>query len=91
MPEVAACSFPGCGRPVFAVGLCAGHYQRQRKGQPMVPLGTAKGDGDRVAFAAPKHLREEAMAAALAEGISEGEWWRRAGAEKLERKKHGQS
>lgn len=57
----------------------------------MVPLGTAKGDGDRVAFAAPKHLREEAMAAALAEGISEGEWWRRAGAEKLERKKHGQS
>ena len=32
------CSFPGCGRLVQARGLCAGHYQQQRRGQVLRPL-----------------------------------------------------
>lgn len=29
------CRIPGCGRPAHGKGLCAAHYRRQRRGQPM--------------------------------------------------------
>jgi hypothetical protein len=32
------CSFPDCGRPYLANGLCVGHYQQHRRGQPLSPL-----------------------------------------------------
>jgi hypothetical protein len=39
------CDFPGCDRGHYGKGLCEGHYtQHIRKGQPLAPLGTAKGD-----------------------------------------------
>ena len=35
-----ACSFPGCGRECLAKGLCAAHYQQQKRnpGNPLEPL-----------------------------------------------------
>lgn len=32
------CSFDGCTRPTDSRGLCAGHYQQQRRGLPLHPL-----------------------------------------------------
>ncbi len=32
------CRFKGCGRPDVARGLCAGHYQQQRRGAALTPL-----------------------------------------------------
>lgn len=32
------CSFPECGKPHYAKGLCQGHYTQQRKGQELRPL-----------------------------------------------------
>jgi HNH endonuclease len=32
------CSFPGCGRPHLAKGLCRGHYEQQRLKRPLRPL-----------------------------------------------------
>ena len=31
------CTWKGCDRPLFASGLCAGHYKRRRAGQDMDP------------------------------------------------------
>lgn len=42
MPQVlheqSSCSLEGCGRPVMARGLCAGHYTQQRRNRPLSPL-----------------------------------------------------
>jgi hypothetical protein len=32
------CSFPGCGRPHLAKGLCRGHYEQQRRKGSLRPL-----------------------------------------------------
>jgi hypothetical protein len=32
------CSFPGCGRPHLAKGLCRGHYEQQRAKRALQPL-----------------------------------------------------
>ena len=32
------CSFPGCGRPHLAKGLCRGHYEQQRRKRALQPL-----------------------------------------------------
>lgn len=32
------CSFPGCGRKHFGLGLCQGHYNQKRKGQHLSKL-----------------------------------------------------
>jgi hypothetical protein len=32
------CSFPGCGRPHLAKGLCRGHYEQQRLKRSLRPL-----------------------------------------------------
>lgn len=34
------CSFGGCKKPAFSKGLCAAHYQQQRKGKVLKPLQT---------------------------------------------------
>lgn len=33
-----ACSFPGCGGPHHALGLCGSHYQQRRRGVPLHPI-----------------------------------------------------
>ena len=37
------CEYPHCGRPVCALGLCAGHYQQHRRGKPLQPLRQRRG------------------------------------------------
>lgn len=32
------CHYPGCGRPIASVTLCAGHYRQSRGGVPLAPL-----------------------------------------------------
>ena len=40
------CSFPGCGRPFRAQGVCAKHYSQIRQGKELKPLpADAKRDG----------------------------------------------
>ena len=38
MQSTKICSFPGCGKPHYAKGLCDGHYTQKRKGQELRPL-----------------------------------------------------
>ena len=33
------CSFDGCQRPYYSLGLCEAHYSQQRKGGELVPVG----------------------------------------------------
>jgi hypothetical protein len=33
-----SCSFPGCGRPVRAVGLCQTHWKQHKKGKELRPV-----------------------------------------------------
>lgn len=33
-PQPTGCTWKGCGRPVKALGLCGGHYQRRKLGTP---------------------------------------------------------
>ena len=79
------CSVDDCGRPVQARGLCPGHYQQQRNGEPFTPLRTARGEGDRVTVSMTRQLRTRAAEAGLEAGLTEGEWWKLAGEEKLQR------
>lgn len=83
------CTFDGCDRPVQARGLCPGHYQQQRRGEDPKPLGTAKGESvlEIVNFKAQPDLIEGAKRDADREGIEPSEWWRRAGRERLDRRK----
>lgn len=37
-PEPRTCSFPDCGKPHSADGLCGGHWRQQWKGQELRPL-----------------------------------------------------
>jgi hypothetical protein len=37
-PAKRRCSFPGCGRPHLAKGLCRGHYEQQRCNRALQPL-----------------------------------------------------
>lgn len=32
------CTFPDCGREVWALGLCAAHYRQQAAGRPLAPI-----------------------------------------------------
>lgn len=43
--EPTRCSFKGCKEPrrYLAVGLCGGHYQQQKTGRPLKPLGLSGG------------------------------------------------
>lgn len=77
------CSVEGCGRPVQAGGLCSGHYQRKRRGEPLTPLRTARGEGEQLTIHMSRDLRERAATAAERAGEAEGEWWRNAGEQRL--------
>lgn len=66
-------------------GLCGGHYMQQRRRQELKPLRTARGEGDQLTLHMPRELREEAGRDAKKRGETEGEWWRAAGRERLER------
>lgn len=33
-----ACSFPGCGRPLFCRGICSGHYWQMGQGRELTPI-----------------------------------------------------
>lgn len=79
------CSVEGCGRPVRARQLCAGHYEQHRAQKPLTALRTARGEGEQLTVHMPRELRERAQKAAQAAGMTEGEWWRAAGEEKLGR------
>lgn len=37
-PAPKVCSFPDCGRKVIGRGLCAGHYDQQRRGKDLTPI-----------------------------------------------------
>ena len=39
MTVTAECSYPDCGRPRWRRDLCASHYQMQRRGEPLRPIG----------------------------------------------------
>lgn len=54
------CPFEGCGRVIYAKGLCNGHYKQQAKGVDLYPLGSKRGsrenlnpDGSRKTCSAP--------------------------------------
>lgn len=38
MSESDNCSYQGCDRQRFALGLCTGHYQQQHSGRELAPL-----------------------------------------------------
>lgn len=38
MKAIRICSFPECGRPLQAHGLCVGHVYQTRKGYPLTPI-----------------------------------------------------
>ena len=82
------CTYPGCGRPHKALGLCAAHYMQQRQGRPLAPLGApvAPGGGQRKGYVAavlaplaPLAARIDAYAAQLRdEGMPHADAMRRA-------------
>lgn len=85
---VATCSIDGCGREAVSGGLCNTHYQRRRKGLDVEgPVRTSPGDGSSLTFRLPRVLQDAAARDAETEGVQVPEWWRRAGAERLERRK----
>jgi hypothetical protein len=93
-PMKPECSGPGqdeepCDRPHFSAGLCSGHYmQRQRDpDKPLRPLRTARGEGTQLTISMPASLREAAKGDAERRNETEGEWWRNAALERLDRKK----
>lgn len=83
------CTFDGCDRPAQAKGLCPGHYQQQRRDERLEPLKfeRGQGEGEKVRFTAPAELKDAVEADAKVEGVEPSEWWRRAGRERLERRK----
>lgn len=94
METESSCVGPGpdataCGRPLLAKGLCAGHYHQQRRKEPLTPLKfeRGQGEGEKVRFTAPAELKDAVEADAKVEGVEPSEWWRRAGRERLERRK----
>lgn len=40
LPKI--CSFPECGKPHRAKGLCSGHYQQNTLGKPLATLGPTR-------------------------------------------------
>lgn len=62
---------------------CPGHYRQLRAGEPYSALRTARGAGGQVSFRLPVELKTAAQIAADREGIDEGEWMRRAVADRL--------
>ena len=63
MPDT--CSFPGCGLPIRAYGLCASHARQRDRGRPLAPLRPVESDrvrlaGPRVAPFAAERLTSEA-------------------------------
>lgn len=73
------CAFQKCGRPIFASGLCSGHYQQQRRGDELRPLRAGPGESTQMTLRLPKTMRREAANDAAIMGIDESEWWRQAG------------
>lgn len=45
------CTFPACGRPHVAKGVCAGHWRQQRNGKELQPIYAAKDFSDQCSFA----------------------------------------
>lgn len=39
------CSLEFCDRPAYLRGYCSGHYDRHKKGKPMIPLRARPGSG----------------------------------------------
>lgn len=82
------CTYPCCGRPHKALGLCAGHYMQHRQHRALSPLGlpVAPGGGHRKGYAttvlaplAPLSERIDAYAAQLRyEGVPHADAMRRA-------------
>ncbi len=42
--DLPSCAGPACRRGAVAAGLCASHYQQQRRGQPLAALGLPAGE-----------------------------------------------
>jgi hypothetical protein len=42
MTRDGSCSFPDCGRSIYAKRLCATHYQQQRTGKDLAPIGVSR-------------------------------------------------
>ncbi|MFN7132396.1 MAG: hypothetical protein ACK4N5_09945 [Myxococcales bacterium] len=85
----ATCTEQGCDRDAVAQGLCSRHYQQQRRGRlGKTQAVSAPGEGEQLVLRMPRELREHAAAAAEREGVTEAEWWRRAGRERVLRQAH---
>lgn len=80
------CTGPKCDRPADVGELCATHYMQARRERPLTPIREGK-PFKLVTFRAPPELIRDSARAAKREGIDVSEWWRLAGAERLERKK----
>ena len=85
------CSFRGCGRPHYALGLCQGHRRQRREGRPLTPLrpyrprspNTVKFAGLRLSSGCAEALLRQAQAQDLSRGAAIAavlEEWLRAGA-----------
>lgn len=82
-----ACSFSGCSRPIFARRLCTAHYQQQRRGSDLRPIGTPDGAGERLTIRMHVDLLNETSEAAEAAGVDLPQWWRQAAQRELKRGK----
>lgn len=58
------CAAPDCTRPVLARGLCRAHYDQQRAGRPLAPVGAP---GGRLGEVALVHLQAKVPPADVAE------------------------
>lgn len=73
-----ACRVAGCRGRVAARGLCATHYQQQRRKTHIRDPRTPRGEGDRVVVRLPKAIRAAIQAAAEVVGVTEAQWIREA-------------
>lgn len=83
-PAVARCAFLGCAKVVYARGLCEGHYQHVRRGQPLRELRgytIPEGRSERLVVLTPMRVTQEERATlqrlAKAAGVSAYELQRR--------------
>jgi hypothetical protein len=79
-----ACSAPGkngapCARPIYALGLCRGHYAAQLRGRPLVPLRDRTASArEVVSLRVSPECRERILAKPAAARLVLEHWARRA-------------
>ncbi len=72
------CSVPDCARPVYARGLCRGHYAQQSRGRPLVPLrDRAAPPREVVSLRVSQECRERILAKPAAARLLLEHWARR--------------